>query len=259
MAPVTPHPFFAGLPPVALAAHRGGAGLRPENTLEAFTTAVREFRADILELDVHASSDGQVVVSHDPSTGRCADQDLPIGETRWPLLSRLDAGFRFTPDGAAFPYRGRGVVLCTLPQLLGALPQARLIIDAKAPAVLGPLVDALVSAGATQRVCIGSENDEVAGALFRALPDACHFFPANAAAAFVFNQENDPRFAALALPAVWQGAFVPSATLRANATKHHKWLAFWTVNDPTEMRECVSLGADGLVTDRPDRFRTTFG
>ena len=65
------HPFMAGAP--LLIAHRGGARIAPENTLEAFTQAVDVWGADMLEMDVRATRDGEVVGIHDPDVARNTD------------------------------------------------------------------------------------------------------------------------------------------------------------------------------------------
>ncbi|MDQ3556757.1 MAG: hypothetical protein M3409_08265, partial [Gemmatimonadota bacterium] len=71
-SPVHPgHPYLAGAP--LLIAHRGGAKLAPENTLLAFDRALRWWRADLLELDVRATRDGEAVVIHDASLDRTTD------------------------------------------------------------------------------------------------------------------------------------------------------------------------------------------
>lgn len=59
------HRYAETLPRPAHVAHRGGAKLEPENTLAAFSRAVHEFRTDVLELDVHLTRDGVLVVHHD--------------------------------------------------------------------------------------------------------------------------------------------------------------------------------------------------
>jgi glycerophosphoryl diester phosphodiesterase len=85
--------------------HRGGARVEPENTLRAFTRAVSEFRTDVLELDVHRTRDGVIVVHHDDTVERCTDGEGPIASFSFDELSRLDAGFRFSGGARAFGFR----------------------------------------------------------------------------------------------------------------------------------------------------------
>ncbi|MEZ4432251.1 MAG: glycerophosphodiester phosphodiesterase family protein, partial [bacterium] len=59
-------------------AHRGGAALYPENTMLAFEAAVHRHHTDALELDVHLSRDGVVVVFHDDTLDRCTDATGPV-------------------------------------------------------------------------------------------------------------------------------------------------------------------------------------
>src|ERR687894_87195 len=103
--------------PVNLA-HRGASALAPENTIEAFRLAV-EAGAGGLELDVHMTRDGHIVVIHDASldrttSGTGAVSEMTIGELRGP-----DAGHNFSPDGAPTrPYRGKGSRVPTLEEVL---------------------------------------------------------------------------------------------------------------------------------------------
>src|SRR5215217_8605358 len=78
--------------------HRGGAKIAPENSLEGFREGLR-VGAGVLELDVHATADGTVVVHHDEKVDRTTDGSGAIREMTLAEVKRLDAGYRFTPDG----------------------------------------------------------------------------------------------------------------------------------------------------------------
>jgi glycerophosphoryl diester phosphodiesterase len=79
-------------------AHRGGAGIAPENTLEALREGLR-VGAGVLELDVHTTADGHVVVIHDDVVDRTTQGTGPAREMTLAEIKRLDAGYRFTRDG----------------------------------------------------------------------------------------------------------------------------------------------------------------
>src|SRR5437867_3617731 len=82
-----------------LFAHRGASGLFPENTLDAFAAGLGG-GAERLELDVHATADGQVVVIHDETLERTTDGTGLVRALPLAALQRLDAGYRFrAPDG----------------------------------------------------------------------------------------------------------------------------------------------------------------
>jgi len=125
-------PFLEGLRPTLHIAHRGGSLVAPENTLEAFRLACERYRTDVIELDVHVTRDGALVVAHDPDVDRCTDGAGPIAAMRLDELRRLDAGHRFTADdGASFPFRGRGVRIPTLREVFEACPAVRVNLELK--------------------------------------------------------------------------------------------------------------------------------
>src|SRR5262244_924500 len=135
LPPPMRHPFFEGLRPTLHIAHRGGALLAPENTLPAFRAAVERWQTDMLELDVHATRDGELVVSHDPTLQRCTDGEGRIGDHTLDQIQQLDAGFHFSPDGGrTTPFRGRAVRIPTFREVLRAFPRMRLNVEVKAEA-----------------------------------------------------------------------------------------------------------------------------
>ncbi|NNL64689.1 MAG: glycerophosphodiester phosphodiesterase, partial [Myxococcales bacterium] len=128
---VRAHPFFAGSAgALQVVAHRGGMAEGPENTIEAFRRALAS-GADVIEMDVRASADGELVVIHDASVDRTTDGSGRVDAMPLSALRSLDAAYRFSPDGAATPLRGRGVRIPTLAEVLEALPSARVLAEMK--------------------------------------------------------------------------------------------------------------------------------
>ncbi|TVP42349.1 MAG: glycerophosphodiester phosphodiesterase, partial [Gemmatimonadales bacterium] len=161
MTPRPGHPYLAGAP--LLFAHRGGAGLAPENTLAAFRSAVESWGADIVETDVHLSRDGELVVIHDDTVDRTTDGAGAVADLTWAELRDLDAGFRFVdPEGRA-SFRGEGVRIPRFEEILDALPLTRFNVDAKAPAAARPLVELLHRRGEEHRVLVASEFEATRG------------------------------------------------------------------------------------------------
>ena len=143
--PLEPHPFFRTADPVnndrvLVMAHQGGDGLWPSNTLYAFERAVQA-GVNVLELDVHASQDGALVVIHDDSVDRTTDGSGLVGDKTLAELKKLDAGYDWSPErtGETFPYRGQGITLPTLQEVFAAFPDTRVNVEIKQlePSIVG--------------------------------------------------------------------------------------------------------------------------
>ncbi len=283
------HRFLEGLRPTVHIAHRGGAELAPENTLVAFRSAVERWRTQMLELDVHATRDGELVVAHDATVDRCTDGTGPVAGFDWTGLAKLDAGYRFSPGGAessvhperseaqsrggpvcsgrtevgptAHPFRGQGVRIPRLVEVLRAFPDLRLNIELKAAGLEVAFASLVRGERAFNRVCVGSEDDGVAARLHQALPEACHFYPRDALAAFVIAVKGheppplDDRFTVLDMPLEFQGMRLFDAEFRDAAAACGRWVNLWTIDDAAEMRRLIAEGAGGIMTDRPDLLR----
>ena len=146
-----------------LVAHRGGGQLAPENTIEAFRGAVETWWADMLEMDVRLTKDGEVVVIHDATVDRTTDGTGRVADLSLQEIRSLDAGYRFIDPFGVPSFRGRGSVIPTLDEVLTAFPGMRLNIEAKESAVARPLVEVVARHGAEQRVLVEGEG----------LPAAC--------------------------------------------------------------------------------------
>lgn len=255
---------YLDLDPPLHIAHRGGAALYPENTLTAFEAAVAEHRTDAIETDVHLSADGVVVVCHDATLARCSDSDRPVAALTAAELAKVDAAYRFTADGGqSFPFRGRGIGVPTLAEVLSAWPELPLNIELKSddPRLIEAFVKAVRGAGAAKRICCGSEHDAVGFALAEALPEATHFYPSGPGAAFVLTtlQGGDPpidaRFTVLDMPAEYGGMPLITPRLLEVAAATGRFVNVWTIDEADEMHRLLDLGVGGVMTDRPDRLR----
>lgn len=242
-------------------AHRGGAALAPENTLAAFANGL-SFGADALELDVHLTRDGALVVCHDPTVDRTTDGAGPIAARTLGELRRLDAGYRFSPDdGRTFPFRGKGVTIPTLREVLTTFPDVRVNIDLKdADAACGEQLWRLAQElGAEDRILAGSFSD--AGlAEFRRLtggrvatsaaPNEVRRFML--AALTRITARLRPAYDALQVPETWRAIRVVSPTTLRAAHRLGLAVHVWTVDDRPTMDRLLAWGVDGLMSDRPD-------
>jgi len=237
--------------------HRGAAGLAPENTLPSFRRA-RDDKADVLELDVHGTADGEIVVLHDPTLDRTTDGAGPVAALPYAAVARLDAGFHFTPDGGrTHPLRGRGVRVPRLAELLRELPDAPLNIEIKqeTPAIVADVVALLRAAGT--KVVLAAEHDVIMHEIRRVASDIPTSLAAGEVAAFVNALQAGERpplpEGAVALQIPPRYGTIELITRETVAAAHAAGAEIhaWTINDEAEMRALLALGCDGIISDFP--------
>jgi len=123
--------------------HRGASAHRPENTLPSFELAVEQ-GADAIELDVHLTADGQLAVIHDATLERTTDHTGAVAEMTMEAVRGADAGYRFGADDETHPYRGQGLRVPTLPEVLEWLPDGvGLVVELKSTDAADATVAAL--------------------------------------------------------------------------------------------------------------------
>ncbi len=151
-------------------AHRGGAKLRPENTLAAFEHAV-SLGVDACECDVHLSADGEVVVIHDATLDRTTNARGSVERMTARELAQVDAAHAFGAD-AGFPFRDRGVGVPRLADLLDRFRSVPWIVEVKGgrPEVAARVVALIRDLGAFDRVVIGAFSQDVLNAVRRLAP-----------------------------------------------------------------------------------------
>ncbi len=135
-------------------AHRGGRRIRPEHTLLAYDQALED-GADILELDVHETSDGMLVVMHDATVDRTTDCTGLIKEMTFADLRNCDAGYNFSnDDGQTYPYRGTGLVVPTMQEVFDRYPDAPFIIEVKQsdPSIVDHFVEVIRDYGVEDKM-----------------------------------------------------------------------------------------------------------
>jgi glycerophosphoryl diester phosphodiesterase len=238
-------------------AHRGGRALGPENTTVAFELGLAA-GADGLEFDVHLSADGVPVIHHDVDLDRCTDATGALAARTAAELACVDAGCRYG-EALGFPWRGRGVGVPPLADVLASYPDIPLIIEIKSgtEATARAVVDAVRRAGAIPRVCIGSFS-LVALQVVRALEPAILTSAARTEGQLALYRT----WLGLGLGRVAYRAFqVPERAGRLTVVSprliraaHTKGVAFhvWTINHEADMWRLLDWGVDALISDRPD-------
>lgn len=248
-------------------AHRGGAALRPENTLAAFEHGLA-LGADGLEFDVHLSRDGIVVVHHDATLDRTTDARGPLAERTAAELGALDAGYAFRgsdPGGPAFPFRGQGWGIPRLRDVLQRFPVVPLIIELKVnrPDLGQRVVDELRAARAIERVSVGSFGGRVLAAVRAAEPRLQTGASREEARWALYRSWARwpirlPAYQEFQLPERSGGTTVITPRFVAHAHRAGIPVKVWTVDDRDDMRRLAGWGVDGIITDRPDVAAAAF-
>lgn len=231
----------------------------PENTLAAFLDADARWRADMIELDVHATADHHCVVIHDPTVDRTTNGSGVVAAMTLAEIQSLDAGYHFTSDGGrTYPLRGEGLRVPTIEEVFAALPSMRFTVEVKSAAAQMPLFRAIAQYQATQRVIAAGEHDAYRS-LFRVYRGPISASSEQCMPFYVMHRLRLAVFAKVRADVVQMPEFHGSRRLltprlvrelKARGVLIH----IWTVNEPTDMHRLLDWGVDGLITDYPDRL-----
>jgi glycerophosphoryl diester phosphodiesterase len=236
-------------------AHRGASGEVAEHTMAAYRRALAE-GADVLELDLHRAEDGALVVSHDGDLGRALGARLEIAEHD---LAALRAGV-----AAAHPGQDPAELVPTLDDVVAAFPTARFNLELKADseALAADVAAAVERHGAIDRVLVASFH----GGALAAFRRASHGRVATSASTgevarfllcYLLDVPSHPDYEALQVPIAvrrsWPSVRLDTPGFVAFAHRHGLAVHYWTVDQPAELAHLVAIGADGLISNFPDR------
>jgi glycerophosphoryl diester phosphodiesterase len=243
--------------PLRVIAHRGGAGLNPENTLAAFDAAL-ELGVDGLELDVRLSRDGHPVVIHDADLDRTTDATGPVARLTAAELAEVDAGYRFAPE-RGHPWRGKGLGISTLAAVLERVPQLPIIVELKGedPELARAAVGVVAGAGALDRVCFGGFADLTLRAARDAAPACCTGAARDEIRRALYKSYvgwplGRVSYAAFQVPERSQRTTIVTPRFVRYAQRAGRLVQVWTVNAEADMRRLAGWAVDAVITDRPD-------
>jgi len=243
-------------------AHRGGGGLIPENTLEAFVYSAR-MGVDALELDVHSTADGTLVVHHDASVDRTTNGRGRVNELSLGAIRKLDAGFVFSTDGGrTFPFRGKGVTVPTLEEIFAALPEMMFNIEPKqhTPSIIAPLCALIRERKMTDKVIVGSFNQTTIDDFRQTCPEVATSASPSEVSQFLALQKTglgdsySPPMQALQVPQNLGSLQIVSKDFVETAHRRNLKVHVWTINETADMQRLIEMGVDGIMTDYPDRL-----
>lgn len=255
-----PGASYFSRPRPRLFGHRGAAGLAPENTLPSFRSAIED-GVEYLELDVHATRDGVVVVIHDPTLERTTNGVGPVSALTFAELQGHDAGYLFEQAGG-HPFRGQGVKVPALEELIEMLPNVLLNIEIKQrePPIESQVIALLERKGALERCMLAAEDDTILQRVRACAPpvatsasyvEAHDFFQRSFGGSF---EGYAPLARALQIPVRFGDIELVTAETVAAAHRSGLEMHVWTVNDEPEMERLLGLGVDGVMSDFPGRL-----
>ena len=230
-------------------AHRGASAYAPENTMPAFRKAI-ELGADGIELDVHLSRDGEVMVCHDDTVERCTGQKGKVRRMTREQLKALDCCYTF-PEY-------RGTQMPTLREVYELIAPTRLTVNVELKP--GGLLDR-----GLERKCIALAEEF--GMTERVIYSSFHFTCLHRLRRF------DPDIPNALLYESWKSLLIRRLNHRARTALHPEFVDMfrkeaverihragqkvnvWTVNEPEDVKRLAELGVDAIITNKPDVVR----
>jgi glycerophosphoryl diester phosphodiesterase len=248
MGAAPPGPSGAGRP--AIAAHRGGASLWPENSLTAFRGALG-LGVDLVEFDVHQTRDGEVIVVHDPTLERTTTGRGAVRDLAWEELATVTV--RGTA-GEPVP-RLAEVLALIRPAPVGLLLEIKTGPDgARYPGIEERVLALVRAAGLADRTTVMAFDWAILERL-RALAAPVRLTG-------LLSQRGAERLGGVGPAAARVRALgaddlgIERTLLTPEAVRAARGaglsIGVWTVNDPEELRRALETGVDYVTTDEPE-------
>lgn len=259
--PAPEHAYYAPAQTRPLViAHQGGDGVWPGETMFAFQNAV-ELGVDVLEMDIHITKDGVLILMHDETVDRTTDGTGEIESMTLAELKELDAGYDWSlDDGVTFPYRGKGLQVAALEEVFAAFPDMRMTIEIKKTnaSMAKPFCDLIREYNMQDKVLVASFHDERLKEFRAECPEVATSSAKNETTVFVLMTKGfiggfySPKFYSLQVPEESGGITVMTESFVRAAHARNLAVEPWTINDAETMRKFIEWGVDGIITDRPD-------
>ena len=264
------HPYFDNFdsyPLVIAHADDTGQGLWPGSTM-VFLEGATQLGVDVLEIDVHMSKDGHIVVMHDDTVDRTTNGSGKISQLTLKEIKELEVGANWSPDGGStYPYREAGLRVPTVAEVFTLFPDKPLNIEIKQedPSLAQPLCDLIRHFNMSDRVLVPSFSDKAMSEFRAACPEVATVASSSEVRKFVavnfafLSKFLAAEYEAFQVPEESSGIPVVIPHFVHSAHDSNLQVHIWTVNDPADMERFIAMGVDGIMTDRPDLLLDILG
>ncbi|RNA69421.1 glycerophosphodiester phosphodiesterase [Alteribacter keqinensis] len=273
--PVSERPyqsFFSNDTDVLVIAHQGGEHLAPSNTLVAFETA-RELGVDVIEFDVHITKDGHLVAIHDSTVDRTTDGAGKVNDLTLEEIQTLDAAHYFQDLEGGYSFREQGITIPSVREIFESFGDIRLNIELKATndddrheEMVEKMWSLIQEFNMEELILIASFDQNIID----------HFKEVSEGRTAVSGGRQEVRNFVVLHKFLLRGLYSPSVDavqipveesifnladqgLIRGAHRRGMAVHYWTINDEETMRKLIALGADGIITDRPDLLLNVLG
>jgi glycerophosphoryl diester phosphodiesterase len=254
-------------------AHQGGNLEYPDATVLAYDAALLS-EVDVLEMDVHLSKDGHLIVMHDEmldrtTNGKGAIRNKTLAELKaldaaywWPYHDNDDVEKKLVPENQSFPYRGTGVTIPSLDEMFQRYPHHRFVIELKdnSDELRDSLIakidqyerwDSTLVASFYQQTLQRLRTQEPRAQTYAAESEIQLFYVLH-----LLRLEKLYPYSIDAFAVPMSSGKINLATPRFIQAAHNAGILvhYWTINTEANMERLMALGADGIMTDRPRLF-----
>jgi len=245
--------YFDGQKPLIIP-HRGGSNIVPENTLHGLQMVISEGFTHF-ETDLRMSKDGEIFLHHDDSFNRTTDVEGKVKDFNWSEIKNINAGYEFYKNNNLSGYT------TTFVRLEDALSMSKVLkfnLDLKETGLAKKVVEIVLSLNAQNRVLVSSFSPSRLDEFLlesKGQIATSGTFRENAIAKFLPIKKRNFQVQALQAPFKWKGMQIYSKKLVNFCKLNNLQLHIWTVNSINNLKICLDLGCDGIITDEPLLFR----
>lgn len=259
--PAPDHVFFKNFTedqyPLVIA--HAGSQLYPTDTLYALEQYA-DMQVDILEMDVHMTADGEIILIHDDTVDRTTDGTGDVREMTLAEVKALDAGWYWTEDDETYPFRGQGITIPTLREVFEAFPGYPMIVEIKqeSPSMAEPLCALIREYDMQDKVIVPSFKDAAMQEFRVACPEVATAASEDEVRDFVvrgfllMGATISPEYEAIQVPENRDGIPIVTPLFLWFAEKRNVEVHIWTINEKEDMERFIEMGLDGIMTDNTD-------